>query len=171
MSFPKCRIRYVASLADYLDQYSFAPPPVEFAVKDLLPRAKVELPARDRHHHLATHHLSLEMRVPVVLPSPVVEVLRDRFVRCESLQPSFIIIVETALVIIDEDRSRYSGSIRPDESGVICGRTRRDYLKLTGHQVLIFLVLVSAPPAPMATFTASSIGSLKGTSIRRRPCS
>ena len=35
----------------------------------------------------------------------------------------------------------------------------------------IVLVLVSAPPALMATFTASSIGSLKGTSIRSRPCS
>ena len=42
---------------------------------------------------------------------------------------------------------------------------------LTGYQALIFLVLVSAPPALMATFTASSIGSLKGTSIRSRPCS
>jgi len=64
-----------------------------------------------------------------------------------------------------------SGSVRPDESGVIRGRTRRDSLKLTGHQASIFLVLVSAPPALMATFTASSIGSLKGTSIRSRPCS
>jgi len=36
---------------------------------------------------------------------------------------------------------------------------------------LIVLVLVSAPPAFMATFTASSIGSLKGTSIRSSPCS
>jgi hypothetical protein len=52
---------------------------------------------------------------------------------------------------------------------------------LTDHQALIVLVLVSAPPALMvlvsappplmATFTASSIGSLKGTSIRSRPCS
>jgi hypothetical protein len=52
---------------------------------------------------------------------------------------------------------------------------------LTGHQALIVLVLISAPPALMAfvsatpplmaTFTASSIGSLRGTSIRSRPCS
>ena len=41
----------------------------------------------------------------------------------------------------------------------------------TGHQAPIILVLVSAPPALMTTFTASSIGSLKGTSIRSRPCS
>jgi len=42
---------------------------------------------------------------------------------------------------------------------------------LTGHQASIGLILVSASPALMATFTASSIGSLKGTSIRSRPCS
>src|SRR6266536_2090467 len=42
---------------------------------------------------------------------------------------------------------------------------------LTCHQALIVLVMFSAPPALMATFTASSIGSLKGTSIRSRPCS
>ena len=35
----------------------------------------------------------------------------------------------------------------------------------------IALVLVSAPPALMAIFTAPSIGSLKGTSIRSSPCS
>ena len=40
-------------------------------------------------------------------------------------------------------------------------------LNLTGHQATISLVLVSL----MATFTASSIGSLKGTSIRSRPFS
>jgi hypothetical protein len=38
-------------------------------------------------------------------------------------------------------------------------------------QALIFLVLVSAPRALTATFTASSIGSLNGTSIRSRPFS
>src|ERR1700694_5629143 len=39
---------------------------------------------------------------------------------------------------------------------------------LTGHQASIDLILVSAPPALMGIFTASSIGSLKGTSIRSR---
>ena len=42
-----------ASLADDLDQHPFAPPPVELAVEDPLPRAEVELAARDRHHHPA----------------------------------------------------------------------------------------------------------------------
>jgi len=42
---------------------------------------------------------------------------------------------------------------------------------LTSHQVSIVLILVSAPPALVATFTVSSIGSLKGTSIQSRPSS
>src|ERR1035441_9022483 len=40
-----------------------------------------------------------------------------------------------------------------------------------GVQPSIALALVSAPPALMAIFTAPSIGSLKGTSIRSRPFS
>ena len=65
--------------------------------------------------------------------------------------------------------AKLRGSVQPDESGVIRGRTRRDSLKLTGHQASILLVFFSAPPALMTTFTASSIGSLKGTSTRSRP--
>ena len=54
-------------------------------------------------------------------------------------------------------------------------RIKRDYLTSAGHLALIILGLVSGPPISMAalmvTFTASSIGSLKGTSTRSRPCS
>jgi hypothetical protein len=40
-----------------------------------------------------------------------------------------------------------------------------------GHQPAVFFVLVPALPVLITTFTASSIGSLKGTSIRSKPCS
>jgi len=95
------------TLADELDQHPLSPTPVELAVEDLLPGAEVELAARDRHHHLPSHHLALQVRVPVVLPRPVVEVLRDRLVGREPLQPPFIIFVEAALVVVDEDGGRY----------------------------------------------------------------
>src|SRR5512141_76458 len=94
---------FEASLADDLDQYPLSPTPVELAVEDLLPRAEVELAARDRHHHLPPHHLALQVRVSVVLSRPVVEILRYRLVGCEPLQPTFIILVEAALVVVDED--------------------------------------------------------------------
>ena len=63
---------FEASLAYDLDQHPFTSSPVKLAVEDLLPRAEVELPARDSDHHLPPHHLALEVRVPVVLPHPVV---------------------------------------------------------------------------------------------------
>ena len=85
--------------------------------------------------------------------------LQQHSLRTDGAKPS---LRQTPIIAIPSDDVQL---------GVICGKKRKDYLKLTGHQVLIFLVLVSAPPAPMATFTASSIGSLKGTSIRSRPCS
>ena len=47
----------------------------------------------------------------------------------------------------------------------------REKLADFGIQPSIILVLVSAPPALMAIFTAPSIGSLEGTSIRSTPCS
>jgi hypothetical protein len=40
-----------------------------------------------------------------------------------------------------------------------------------GHEALSLLVLLSTTLVLMGTVTASSIGSLKGTSIRSRPCS
>jgi len=95
-----------ASLADNLDQHPLAPSAVELSIEDFLPRAEVEFPARYRDYHLASHHLALEVRVPIVLSRPVVEVLRDRIVRCEPFQPTLIVIVEAALVVVDEDGCR-----------------------------------------------------------------
>ena len=92
-----------ASLADDLDQHPLAPPPVELAVEDFLPRAEVEIAARDRDNHLPPHHLALQVRVPVVLSRTVVEILRYRLVGRELLQPTFIIFVEAALIVVDED--------------------------------------------------------------------
>jgi len=40
-----------------------------------------------------------------------------------------------------------------------------------GHLPAIFFCFVCAEPVLIVTFTASSIGSLNGTSIRSRPCS
>jgi len=72
------------------------------------------------------------------------------------------------------------GSVRPYESKINPYRTRRDSFELVGYHALIFLIGVSAITALigvpaitalMGTFTASSMGSLKGTSIRSRPFS
>jgi hypothetical protein len=56
----------IYSLPDYLDQHPLPAPSIELAVKDLLPRAKVEATIGDRHHDLAAYDLPLEVRVAVV---------------------------------------------------------------------------------------------------------
>jgi hypothetical protein len=54
------------SISDDFDQNALPTPPVELAVKDLLPGAKVESPVGNRHDDLAAHHLALQMGVSVV---------------------------------------------------------------------------------------------------------
>ena len=55
----------------YATSTRFRRRPSRLAVKDLLPRAKVQPPVRDRHDHLAAHHLSLQVGVAVVFSAPI----------------------------------------------------------------------------------------------------
>src|SRR5439155_11681185 len=48
-------------LSDHLDQHALLAPAIELAVEDLLPRPEIELAPGHRHHHLAPHHLALEV--------------------------------------------------------------------------------------------------------------
>ena len=60
--------------ANDLHQHALLPAAIEFAIEDLLPGAKIELPFGDGNHHLAPHHLALQMRVRVVLAGAIVPV-------------------------------------------------------------------------------------------------
>jgi hypothetical protein len=92
-------------LPDDFHEYALVAAPVEFAVKNLLPRAEVEAALGDRHYHLAAHHLPLEMRIGVVLAGAIVPVLRNRFVGGELLQPLLVILVQAAFIVVDENGS------------------------------------------------------------------
>ena len=48
---------------------------VKFSVEDLLPRAEIQFPLRDRYHYFATHDLSFQVRISVILSCPVVVIL------------------------------------------------------------------------------------------------
>ena len=76
--------------------------PIELAVKDLLPGAKIQLAVGDRRHHLASHDGALEVGIAVVLAGVVVLVAADRFKRCQLLQPAFKIRQQSAFIIIDK---------------------------------------------------------------------
>ena len=53
---------------------------------------------------LAPHDLSLDVRIAIVLTSDIMPVLTNRFMRRQFREPGFIVLMQTALIIIDEDR-------------------------------------------------------------------
>src|SRR5690606_5822585 len=95
--------------ADDLYQHPLAATAVEFAVEDPLPRPEVESPVGHGDDHFATHHLALEVGIGVVLAGPVVAVapalrIGPRVERGELLEPALVVLVQPALVVVDEHR-------------------------------------------------------------------
>ncbi len=91
----------LALFANNLYQNSLPSPAVKFAIENLLPRSKVELPFGNSHDDFAAHELSFHVRVRIVLAGAIVLVLRSRFMRRELLQPDIIVIQQPVLRIID----------------------------------------------------------------------
>ena len=52
--------------------------------------------------HLPAHDLPLQMRVRIVLVRAVVPILIDRRVRRQPVNPHLVIVVQAALVVVDE---------------------------------------------------------------------
>ena len=94
--------RLKGSLADDLDEHPLIPLAVELVVEDLLPGSEVEAAAGDGDHALPAHDLPLHVGVGVVLPA-VVPVLGVRLLRGELLQPYLPVVVQSTLIIVDED--------------------------------------------------------------------
>ena len=63
-----------------------------------------EPPLGDGHHHLAAHHLALDVGVGIVLAGVVVPVLADGGVGHQAFQPFGLIVVQPALIVVDEHR-------------------------------------------------------------------
>src|SRR5262249_57761711 len=72
--------RILSLFADDLDEHSLLPLPVEFAVEDLFPRSEVQLSVCDCHDDFASHDLTLDVRVRIILTGIVVAVLVDPFI-------------------------------------------------------------------------------------------
>ena len=62
-------------LANNLDQHALAPIAVELSVENLFPGPEIQFAIRDRHHHLAAHHLAFHVRVRIVFAGAIVVVL------------------------------------------------------------------------------------------------
>jgi len=93
-----------ASFSNDLHQNPLPPLPVKLAVEDLLPRSKVQLPLGDGDDDLAAHDLPLYVGVGVVLTGAVVVVLGRGGVGGELLQPDLVVVMQAALVVVDENR-------------------------------------------------------------------
>jgi hypothetical protein len=96
-----------ALLANHLDQHSFGTSAVEFIVEDLLLGPKVELSIRNRDHDLPPHDLAFQMSVGVIFARPIMRISLRRCIKSgEVFQPLLIILVQSGLIVVDEDRSR-----------------------------------------------------------------
>jgi len=91
------------SLPNNLHQHALLAPTVKLTIKDLLPRAEVELSFSDGDHHFAAHDGAFEMGVGVVFAGVVVAVLIDGRVGCEAFEPFVEVVMQTALVVVNED--------------------------------------------------------------------
>src|SRR5262245_30994142 len=99
--------RILSLFADDLDQHSLLPLPVEFAVEDLFPRSEIQLAVRDCHDDFASHDLTLDVRVRVILTSVVVAILVNWFMRYKPLEKIIGVLQETPLIIIDVHTRTY----------------------------------------------------------------
>ena len=68
-------------------------------------RSRVSL--RYCHYDFASHKLSFDVRITVVLACQVVAVVGRRFVWRELFEEDFVVVMQTAFIIVDEDRCRY----------------------------------------------------------------
>ena len=85
-----------------LHQYAFPSPSIKLPVEDLFPGTEVQLPFGDGDDYFTSHYLTFEMCVRIVLAGPIMVVLIDRFVGRQFLKPNFVVVMQAALVVVDE---------------------------------------------------------------------
>ena len=95
---------------DDLNQDPFSAATVKFAIEDLFPRAEIEPAPGYRDHNLPSHYGPFQVPVGIVL-ADIVTVLRYRFVGSELLEPDSKIMMQAALVIVNEDGCGYMHGI------------------------------------------------------------
>jgi len=110
---------------DDLDQNALRSPPIEFTVEDSLPRSEVESTVGDGNDDFAAHDLSFVMGVAVILARAVVFVAADWFMWGKFFEPAFVIIVQSALIVVYEDACGYVHGIYEAQSfadATLCNR-------------------------------------------------
>jgi hypothetical protein len=90
-------------LSNHLHENPFSAPAVELAIENLLPRTKIELSIRDRHDDFSAHNSAFKVGVRIVFAGVVMTILPVGGLRGQLLEPTFIVRVQTAFVVVDKD--------------------------------------------------------------------
>jgi len=108
-----------------LDQNALRPPAIKFAVEDSLPRSEVEPTFGDGNDDFAAHDLSFVMGVSIILARAVVFVAADWFMWGEFFEPTFVVFVQSTLIVVYEDACGYVHGIYEAQSfadATLCNR-------------------------------------------------
>src|SRR5215467_3582843 len=89
---------------------------VEFAVEYLLPGAKVQPPCANRDHDFPAHYLPFNVGIRIVLTGAIVQVICGRLMRGKLFQEFLVVLEQTALVVVDENRSSNVHRVNQDQS-------------------------------------------------------
>src|SRR5512147_723652 len=111
---PLAGVFSIRLFADDFHQDPFTPAPIELAVKDLFPGAKIQLAVRNGHHNLAAHHLPLQVGVSIVFACLVMPIYCS--VGSEPLEKFIIVAQQTLLIVVDIDTRRDMHGVHQDQT-------------------------------------------------------
>ena len=91
-------------LSDDFDEHPFPSVSVEFAVEDLFPGAEMQFAFRYGDDCLASHDLAFVVGIAVVFAGTVMLITADWFMRGKFFEPALVVLVQSRLVVVDENR-------------------------------------------------------------------
>lgn len=88
---------------DDLNKHAFFAAAVKLAVKNLLPRAEIQLALGYCNHYLPAHNLTFKMRVGIIFAGAIMKVAFGTGVKWgKNLQPALIVLMQAGFVVVYE---------------------------------------------------------------------
>jgi hypothetical protein len=92
----------VCLLTYYFDQHPFPAPPVKFSIENPFPGTEIQPTIGNGYNHFPTHDLPFHVGIGIILTN-IVMILGYRFMGRQFLQPDIVIVVQAALIVINEN--------------------------------------------------------------------
>lgn len=101
----------VVLCSNNLHENSLASTTVEFVIEDVFPRPKVQHSFGDCDDDFSAHDLAFVVGICIVFARSIVQVTSPSRVSSgvewhQLFQPTIVVLVETAFIVVDEDRRR-----------------------------------------------------------------